>query len=220
MSSRNAYIADEIYGYILDNSLREPPILEKLRRQTQEMPEGMMQISPDQGQFMALLVKAIGARRIVEVGTFTGYSSTVMALALPEQGRLVACDLSDEYTSVARRYWREAGISDKVELRLGPGVETLDRMLNEGGAGGYDMAFIDADKENYDAYYERCLQLVREGGLILIDNVLWQGRPADLREEDEITVAIRTLNAKIHTDERVEASLLSIGDGLTLARKC
>ena len=168
---------------------------------------------------MALLVKAIGARRIVEVGTFTGYSSTVMALALPEQGRLVACDLSDEYTSVARRYWREAGVSDKVELRLGPGVETLDRMLKEGGAGGFDMAFIDADKENYDAYYEHCLQLVREGGLILIDNVLWQGRPADLREEDESTVAIRALNAKIHTDERVEASLLSIGDGLTLARK-
>ena len=220
MSARNGFIETHIYDYILANSLRDLDVLKRLRDETREMPMGGMQISPDQGQFMALLVKAIGARRIVEVGTFTGYSSTVMALALPEQGRLVACDLSDEYTSVARRYWREAGGSDKVELRLGPGVETLDRMLKEGGAGGYDMAFIDADKENYDAYYERCLQLVREGGLILIDNVLWQGRPADLREEDEITVAIRTLNAKIHTDERVEASLLSIGDGLTLARKC
>ncbi len=219
MSARNGFIETHIYDYILANSLRDLDVLKRLRDETREMPMGGMQISPDQGQFMALLVKAIGARRIVEVGTFTGYSSTVMALALPEQGRLVACDLSDEYTSVARRYWREAGVSDKVELRLGPGVETLDRMLKEGGAGGFDMAFIDADKENYDAYYEHCLQLVREGGLILIDNVLWQGRPADLREEDESTVAIRALNAKIHTDERVEASLLSIGDGLTLARK-
>ena len=183
------------------------------------MPMGGMQISPDQGQFMGLLVELIGAKRIVEVGTFTGYSSIAMALALPADGRLIACDVSDEFTRIAQRYWQEAGVADKIELRLGPAVATLDGILAAGEAGCFDMAFIDADKENYDAYYERCLQLLRPGGLILIDNVLWGGRPADVNEQDESTVAIRALNTKIHADERVTASLLSIGDGLTLARK-
>ena len=219
MSSRNGFIETHIYDYILANSLRDRDELKRLRQETQDMPMGGMQISPDQGQFMGLLVELIGAKRIVEVGTFTGYSSIAMALALPADGRLIACDVSDEFTSIARRYWQEAGVADKIELRLGPAVATLDEMLAAGEAGCFDMAFIDADKENYDAYYERCLQLLRPGGLIMIDNVLWGGRPADVNEQDESTVAIRALNAKIHADERVTASLLSIGDGLTLARK-
>ena len=219
MSSRNGFIETHIYDYILANSLRDRDELKRLRQETQAMPMGGMQISPDQGQFMGLLVELIGAKRIVEVGTFTGYSSIAMALALPADGRLIACDVSDEFTRIAQRYWQEAGVADKIELRLGPAVATLDGILAAGEAGCFDMAFIDADKENYDAYYERCLQLLRPGGLILIDNVLWGGRPADVNEQDESTVAIRALNTKIHADERVTASLLSIGDGLTLARK-
>ena len=219
MSSRNGFIETHIYDYILANSLRDRDELKRLRQETQAMPMGGMQVSPDQGQFMGLLVELIDAKRIVEVGTFTGYSSIAMALALPADGRLIACDVSDEFTRIAQRYWQEAGVADKIELRLGPAVATLDEMLAAGEAGCFDMAFIDADKENYDAYYERCLQLLRPGGLILIDNVLWGGRPADVNEQDESTVAIRALNAKIHADERVTASLLSIGDGLTLARK-
>ena len=219
MSSRNGFIETHIYDYILANSLRDRDELKRLRQETQDMPMGGMQISPDQGQFMGLLVELIGAKRIVEVGTFTGYSSIAMALALPADGRLIACDVSDEFTSIARRYWREAGVADKIELRLGPAVATLDGMLAAGEAGCFDMAFIDADKENYDAYYERCLQLLRPGGLIMIDNVLWGGRPADANEQAESTGVIRALNAKIHADERVTASLLSVGDGLTLARK-
>ena len=219
MSSRNGFIETHIYDYILANSLRDRDELKRLRQETRAMPMGGMQVSPDQGQFMGLLVELIGAKRIVEVGTFTGYSSIAMALALPADGRLIACDVSDEFTSIARRYWQEANVADKIELRLGPAVATLDSMLVAGEAGCFDMAFIDADKENYDAYYERCLQLLRPGGLILIDNVLWGGRPADANEQDESTTEIRALNAKIHADERVTASLLSIGDGLTLARK-
>ena len=219
MSSRNGFIETHIYDYILANSLRDRDELKRLRQETQTMPMGGMQVSPDQGQFMGLLVELIDAKRIVEVGTFTGYSSIAMAMALPADGRLIACDVSDEFTGIARRYWQEAGVADKIELRLGPAVTTLDEMLAAGEAGCFDMAFIDADKENYDAYYERCLQLLRPGGLILIDNVLWGGRPADANVQDESTVAIRALNAKIHADERVTASLLSIGDGLTLARK-
>lgn len=219
MSSRNGFIETHIYDYILANSLRDRDELKRLRQETRAMPMGGMQISPDQGQFMGLLVELIDAKRIVEVGTFTGYSSIAMALALPADGRLIACDVSDEFTNIARRYWQKAGVADKIELRLGPAVATLDEMLATGEAGCFDMAFIDADKENYDAYYERCLQLLRPGGLILIDNVLWGGRPADTNEQSESTVAIRALNAKIHADERVTASLLSIGDGLTLARK-
>ena len=219
MSSRNGFIETHIYDYILANSLRDRDELKRLRQETRAMPMGGMQISPDQGQFMGLLVELIGAKRIVEVGTFTGYSSTAMALALPADGRLIACDVSDEFTRIARRYWQEAGVADKIELRLGPAVATLDGMLAAGEAGCFDMAFIDADKENYDAYYERCLRLLRRGGLILIDNVLWGGRPANANEQDESTAAIRALNAKIRADERVTASLLSIGDGLTLARK-
>ncbi len=219
MSTRNGFIESHIYDYIIDHSLRDLPVLARLRAETRALPMGGMQIAPDQGQYMALMVKLLGAKRIVEVGTFTGYSSTVMALALPDDGRIIACDISDEFTRVARRYWAEAGVADKIELRLGPAVETLDGMLADGEAGRFDMAFIDADKESYDAYYERCLQLLRPNGLIMVDNVLWTGKVVDAEVQDEGTLAIRALNAKIHTDERVDAVLLSVGDGLTLARK-
>jgi predicted O-methyltransferase YrrM len=219
MSSRNAFIDDRIYQYILDHSLRELPVLEQLRQVTEDMPSGRMQVSPDQGQLMALIVRLTGARRIVEVGTFTGYSSTVMALALPEGGSLVACDVSTEYTDVARQYWQQAGVAEKIELRLGPAEDTLSTLLKEGQAATFDLAFIDADKESYGVYYEKCLELLHPGGLIMIDNVLWSGRTADPAINDEDTVAIRELNAFIHRDERVDCSLLSVGDGLTLARK-
>ena len=219
MSIRNVYIDDNIYDYILNNSLRDLPILEKLREETRKMPEGRMQISSDQGQFMALLVRLMGAKKIVEVGTFTGYSTLVMALSLPENGQIVACDISEEYTKVARRFWQEAGISDKIMLRLGLAEETLADVLSNGGAGTFDMAFIDADKENYMVYYEKCLELLRPGGLILVDNVLWSGKPANPDEIDNDTVAIREFNIAIHKDERVDLSLLPVGDGLTLARK-
>ncbi len=205
MSSRNAYIEESIYSYLLENSLRELPVLKKLREETQKMPLGRMQISPDQGQFMALLVRLIVPKKIIEVGTFTGYSTLAMGLALP--------------TRKAKRFWKEAGVADKIELRLGRASETLEKMLNEGLSGTFDMAFIDADKESYKIYYEKCLELLRPGGLILIDNVLWYGRPADPDASDADTVAIREFNKFVYKDSRVEISLLSVGDGLTLARK-
>ena len=219
MSSRNAYIEESIYNYLLENSLREPPVLKKLREETQKMPLGRMQISPDQGQLMAMLVQLIVPKKIVEVGTFTGYSSLVMALALPKNGKIIACDISEKYTSKAQGFWKEAGVADKIELRLGHASESLDKMLNEGLSETFDMAFIDADKENYKIYYEKCLELLRPGGLIMIDNVLWYGRPADPNASDADTVAIRELNKFVYKDSRVDISLLSIGDGLTLARK-
>ena len=218
MSSRNAYIDEKLYDYILDTSLRDLPVLERLRAETSQMPNGGMQISPDQGQFMSLLVKLIQARKIIEVGCFTGYSSTVMAQALADDGVLITCDISEEFTGVAQRYWREAGVADKIDLRLGPAQETLTGLVADEAA-TFDLAFIDADKTNYSAYVELCLQLLRPGGLMLIDNVLWQGRAADTAVEDEQTLAIRQLNAALRDDERVDLSLLSIGDGLTLARK-
>ena len=219
MSFRNAYIEESIYSYLLENSLRELPVLKKLREETQKMPLGRMQISPDQGQFMAMLVRLIAPKKVLEVGTFTGYSSLAMALALPENGKIVACDISEKYTRKARRFWKEAGVADKIELRLGRASETLDKMLSEGLSGTFDMAFIDADKENYSIYYEKCLELLRSGGLILIDNVLWYGRPANPDASDADTVAIRKFNKFVYKDFRVDISLLSVGDGLTLARK-
>ena len=217
--SKTSYIDENLYEYVLSTSLRESQVLTRLRAETQEMPMGCMQVSADQGQFMALLVKLIGAAKIVEIGTFTGYSSTVMALALPHNGRVIACDVNEEYTDVARRYWQEAGVDDRIELRVGPAADTLGQMLEAGEAGTCDMVFIDADKVNYGTYYEQGLQLLRTGGLVLVDNALWQGRTADSEETDEDTVAIRQLNAAIHQDERVDLSLLSVGDGLMLARK-
>lgn len=219
MSRRTEALTDELYDYILDVSLRQPPILGELREETGALENAQMQISPEQGQFMAMLVQLLGARRTLEIGTFTGYSALVVALALPPDGRVIACDVSEEWTSVGRRYWKRAGVADKIDLRLAPALETLDGLLRDGRRDHFDFAFIDADKASYDAYYERCLELVRPGGLIAVDNVLWHGKVVDPAVSDPDTEAIRRLNAKLKSDERVTLSLVPIGDGLTLARR-
>ncbi len=219
MASRTLQMTDRLYDYMLAASLREPPLLAELRAETAKLPMAAMQISPEQGQFMAFLVEAIGARRTVEVGTFTGYSALCVALALPPGGKVIACDISEEYTAVGRRYWSRAGVADKIDLRLGPALDTLGRLLAEGGAGSIDFAFIDADKREYDGYYEAVLRLLRPGGVVAVDNVLWGGAVADAAQQDDDTRAIRALNEKLKADSRVSLSLLTIGDGLTLARK-
>ncbi len=231
MSRRRTEIDDRLYDYILASSLREPEVLRRLREETAGLPGAGMQIGPEQGQFMALLVELIGARRTLEIGTFTGYSALVVALALPPGGRVVACDVNEDTSAVARRYWAEAGVADKIELHLAPALETLDRLLAPGPAGdqagspaggqagSFDFAFIDADKANYDAYYERALALLRPGGLVAIDNVLWDGKVVEDAPGDPDTRAIQALNAKLKDDSRVTLSLLPLGDGLTLARK-
>lgn len=219
MSVATIAMTEALYGYLLKTTLREPELLARLRAETAALPSAGMQISPEQGQLMGLLVELIGARRTLEVGVFTGYSSTVVALALPADGKLVACDVSAEWTDVARRYWREAGVESKIELHVQPALQTLDAMLATGQAGTFDFAFIDADKTSYEAYYERCLALLRIGGLIAVDNTLWSGAVADEADQRESTRAIRALNIKIAADARVTTSLLPIGDGLYLARK-
>lgn len=219
MARRSINLTDMLHEYLVASSVREPDVLARLRKETAPLEMAGMQISPEQGQFMRLLVELIGAKRTIEVGTFTGYSSLAVALSLPADGRIVACDVSREWTDVARRYWAEAGVAGKIDLRLAPAHDTLDAMIAAGENGRYDFAFIDADKKNYDAYYERCLHLVRAGGLLAIDNVLWNGKVIDPSAHDEDTNAIRALNAKIAKDERVSVSLVPIGDGLTLARK-
>ena len=219
MSNRSITLTESLYEYMNEVSLREPPLLLALREETAVLSQRSMQISPEQGQFMALLARLIDARRCLEVGVFTGYSALATALALPDDGRIVACDVSEEWTSVARRYWREAGVEHKIELHLAPAADTLDALLGQGQAGTFDFAFIDADKTNYLAYYERTLVLLRMGGLMLIDNTLWSGKVADPEVADADTVALRHFNEVLHRDERVDLSLLPIGDGLTLARK-
>jgi predicted O-methyltransferase YrrM len=219
MSNKTLGLDDRLYDYLLSVSLREPEILAELRRETANHPMSMMQIAPEQGQFMALLVQLLGAKKTLEVGVFTGYSSLVVALALPADGRVVACDVSEEYTAIARHYWEKAGVADKVDLRIAPALETLDHLLATGHANRFDFAFIDADKSNYDGYYERALQLIRPGGLIAIDNVLWSGDVADPSVTDNRTEKIRALNQKLHQDTRVSLSLVPIADGLTLALK-
>ncbi len=219
MSSRTLELTDRLYEYLLETSLREPPLLAELRAETAKLPMSVMQISPEQGQFMAFLVEAIGARRTIEVGTFTGYSALCVALALPADGTVIACDVSEEYTAVARRYWSRAGVADKIDLRLAPALDTLGRLVAEGGAGGFDFAFIDADKREYDRYYEATLELLRRGGVMCIDNVLWGGAVADPAKQDDDTRAIRALNEKLRGDARVSLSLIPIGAGLTLLRK-
>ena len=219
MSRQTLTLDERLYGYLLNESLREPDVLRRLREETASHPKAEMQIAPEQGQFMALLVRLVGARRILEVGVFTGYSSLAMALALPADGRLVACDVSEEFTRVARRYWREAGVESRIELRLAPAVETLDALMAAGEAGRFDLAFLDADKESYDAYYERSLTLLRPGGLIVVDNVLQEGKVADPAVQTAPVVAIRHLNRKLLRDERIDLSMLPVADGLTLARK-
>ncbi len=219
MSNKTLGLESQLYDYLLSVSLREPDILQQLREETADLPNAMMQIAPEQGQFMALLVQLLGATKTLEVGVFTGYSSLCVALALPPNGKIVACDVSEEYTAVARRYWEAAGVAEKIELQLAPALETLDKLLESGQAETFDFAFIDADKGNYYGYYERSLQLIRPGGLIAIDNVLWSGRVADPQERDGSTKAIRAFNEKLHQDERVTLSLVPIADGLTLALK-
>jgi predicted O-methyltransferase YrrM len=219
MSNQTLGLDTQLYNYLQSVSLREPEILTQLRQETAQHPMAQMQIAPDQGQFMALLVQLIGAKKTLEVGVFTGYSSLVVALALPPEGKVVACDVSEEYTNIARRYWQQAGVAGKIDLHIAPAQETLKSLLAEGQAGTFDFAFIDADKSNYEIYYEHALELVRPGGLIIVDNVLWSGRVADPQVQDNRTNAIRSLNQKLHQDQRVTLSLVPIGDGLTLALK-
>ena len=219
MSNRTISMTDSLYAYLLDVSLREQPLLKRLRDETAAHPQARMQISPEQGQFMELLVKLLGARHCIEVGVFTGYSSLAVAQALPPDGRILACDISEEFTSVARRYWKEAGVAGKIELRLAPAIQTLDERFAAGEANTYDFAFIDADKANYHRYYERILKLLRPGGLVAVDNTLWSGRVLDADDVSEDTAAIRAFNAVLHKDHRVDLSVLPVGDGLTLARK-
>jgi predicted O-methyltransferase YrrM len=216
--SRQITLSDDLLAYLQAVSLREPESLRLLREETARLPMAGMQISPDQGQFMALLVRLIGARHCLEIGTFTGYSALAVALALPAEARVTCCDVSEEYTAVARRAWAGAGVAAKIDLHLAPARATLDRLRAEGRRGSFDFAFIDADKENYDHYYEASLDLVRKGGLIAIDNVLWSGAVADDTKQDADTRALRALNLKLRDDRRVDISMLPLGDGLTLAR--
>jgi O-methyltransferase len=205
--------------YVDSNWLRDSPIKRRLREETGRLRQAGMQISAHQGQQLALLARAVGMRRAIEVGTFTGYSALCLAEALPADGKLWCCDMSVQWTAIARRYWKEAGLESRIELTIAPALETIDRLLSQGLAGQLDLAFIDADKTNYEAYYERCLKLVRRGGLILIDNVLWGGSVANLAEKDEDTEAIRALNAKLKSDDRIDITLFAVGDGMSCALK-
>lgn len=219
VSNRTIALTDSLYDYLIDATSREPELLARLRAETATVRYPGMQIAPEQGQFMALLVKLIGARRAIEIGTYTGYSSLCVAMAMPPDGRLIACDISEEWTAIAQRYWAETGVADRIELRIAPAGETLDRLLDDGAEGSFDFAFIDADKEGYAGYYEQCLKLLRPGGLIALDNMLWDGAVADPERDDADTVAIRDLTRHIKADERVDTSLVPIGDGVMLARK-
>lgn len=218
MTTQTLGLEKQLYEYLQSVSLREPEILTQLRQETAQHPMGRMQIAPEQGQFMALLVQLIGAKKTLDVGVFTGYSSLVVALALPHDGKVVACEVNSEYAAIARDWWHKAGVADKIDLYIAPAQQTLNQLLAT-QADTFDFAFIDANKSNYDNYYEQALQLVRPGGLIAIDNVLWSGRVANLQVQDNRTNKIRTLNQKLHQDLRVTISLVPIGDGLTLAMK-
>ncbi|MDJ0937714.1 MAG: class I SAM-dependent methyltransferase [Kiloniellales bacterium] len=219
MSYRPTPLTEDLHRYLLEFSLREPDLLTRLREETARRGDAGMQISPEQGQFMALLIELTGAKRVLEIGTFTGYSALSMALALPPDGRIIACDVEPETTAVAQRYWAEAGVAEKIDLRLAPALDTLDGLLVAGAAESFDFAFIDADKENYVAYYERCLALLRQGGLLAIDNVLWNGAVANPAARDPDTEAIRALNLRLREDPRISLSMVPISDGLSLARK-
>lgn len=216
---KSFFLPDALYEYVLKVSLRETAVQRELREQTQRYPNARMQSGPDQVQLLQLLVRLIGARRTLEIGVFTGYSALGVALALPPEGRLIACDVDEASTVVARAFWERAGVAHKIDLRLAPAVQTLDALLDGGAAASFDFAYIDADKTGYDAYYERVLSLLRRGGLAAIDNVFWNGAVADPDADDADTVALRALNEKIGRDERVDASMIPIGDGLTLVRK-
>ena len=216
---RRSLFPADVEQYVSAQITRETPLQRRLREETSALPMGTMQISADQGALFALLVRTLGARRAIEIGTFTGYSALAVASALPADGTLVCCDISDEWTRIGQRYWDEAGVSQRIDLRLGPALDTLGTLLRDGGANAYDFAFIDADKSNYDAYYEACLELVRTGGLIALDNMLWGGKVVEPDVHDDDTDALRALNTKIRDDKRVDACLLTVGDGVMLARK-
>ncbi|WP_257296934.1 class I SAM-dependent methyltransferase [Endozoicomonas sp. YOMI1] len=219
MSTETLQLNDTLYQYIYNVGLREHPVLKELRELTSHHRYRMMQISAEQGQLMAMLAKLANARRTIEMGVFTGYSALSVALVLPDDGELIACDISSEYTNIAKPYWEKAGVSERIKLHLAPASETMDQLIRNGELNQFDMAFIDADKTGYDGYYEQCLQLVRPGGLILIDNVLWSGRVADADASDEDTAALKALNRKIHDDHRVDMMILPVSDGLTIAIK-
>ena len=216
---RRSLLPEDVERYVGDKITAQTALQRRLRAETAKLPNGLMQISADQGALLTLLARAIGARQAIEIGTFTGYSALAIAAALPADGKLVCCDLSKEWTDVARRYWAEAGLAQKIELRLAPALDTVRELLREPGSGAFDFAFIDADKTNYDAYYEACLKLVRTGGMITLDNMLWGGQVSDPTAHDADTDALRALNLKIRDDARVDACLLTVGDGVMVARK-
>jgi len=219
MSTRTLGMSEEVWRYLLEVTVHEPPLLTRLREETAKLSDSRMQISPEQGRFMGFLVELLGVRRYLEVGVFTGYSSLSVGLSLPPDGRIVACDMSDEWTRVARRYWAEAGVAERIELKLGPGTRSLAGLVESGARGSFDLAFFDADKESSLEYFERGLELVRTGGLLAFDNALWGGKVANPAETAASTTTLRALNAKVCSDPRVSAALLPIGDGLLLARK-
>jgi len=219
MTKQTTGLEKTLAEYIQSISLREPDILRQLREETAKLSMAQMQISPEQGQLMALLVQLMGAKKTLEIGVFTGYSALAVALVLPVDGKVIACDISEEYTAIAKDFWARAGVSEKIDLRIAPALETLEKLITEGETGSFDLAFIDADKRNYENYYERALILLRPGGLILIDNVLWSGKVADSTITDKQTQAIRKFNQKLHQDSRISLSLIAIADGLTLVLK-
>ena len=219
MSNRTLNLTDTLYDYVLENGVREHPILAEVRQWTNENLSFNMQISPEHGQFMGLLTKLTGAKKALEVGVFTGYSSLSASMAMPDDGRLIACDISEEYTSIARKFWQKAGVEHKIDLRLAPATETLQQLVNNGQENSFDMAFIDADKTGYDSYYELTLKLLRPGGWLMIDNVLWSGSVADPEKNDDDTRALKALNKKIISDDRVDMVLLPVSDGVTLVMK-
>jgi predicted O-methyltransferase YrrM len=219
MSRKSMQLDKQVYNYLLSVSLREAQILEKCRAETAKLPMARMQIAPEQGQFIAFLIKSLHVKKAIEIGVYTGYSSLSIALSLPENGHLDACDIDPEMTAIARKYWDMANVAEKISLHIGPAIETLDKLIEEHKSESYDFAFIDAHKPEYIDYYERALQLIRPGGVILIDNVLWSGNPADENIQDEDTVAIREFNKHLHADERVMISMLPVADGITLALK-
>ncbi len=219
MSTRTLPLDDKLYSYVQGVSLREPPAFRRCRIETAELPMSNMQIAPEQGQFLHFQLQLLGAKRAIELGSFTGYSGLWIASALPPGGCMIACDINKEWTSRARHYWEEAGVMDRIEVRIGPAVDTLDEILRSESTKPFDFAFIDADKSMYDDYYERCLELVRPGGVIAVDNVLWNGKVANGAENDPDTSAIRALNEKLHNDDRIDMTLVPIGDGVTLCRK-
>lgn len=219
MTGKSTFVDPNVQQYLIDTAVREPLVLRELREETARLSNAVMQIGPDQGAFMQLLAKLIGAKRYIEAGVFTGYSALAVALALPDDGAVVACDTSEEYTAIAKRYWAKAGVEKKIELRLAPALETMDALIAQGQAGTFDLAFIDADKTNVDNYYERVLTLLRRGGLMLVDNVLWSGRVVDPSDRDADTAALRAINEKAGKDERVDVALVPVCDGILMARK-